>query len=77
MISDTAKTSLTGHPLAGYCVIAVAIILSTWIFSRAPRYVQLPTGELLNQTDGTVYRHAGHMNNRRHRYIYQPGPSYL
>jgi hypothetical protein len=68
--SETPKT-----PILGYLIIAAAIVLAAFVFSRAPRYVTLESGDLMNQTDGSVYRYVN-WDSDKPLYEMRHGPSH-
>ncbi|MDB4614384.1 hypothetical protein OAH18_01710 [bacterium] len=60
----------------GYVIVGLSIVLAAFIHSRAPRYTRLESGELLNQTDGTIYR-STQLFSSAPEYEARPGPSHL
>ena len=69
--NETTKT-----PILGYLIIAAAIVLAAFVFSRAPRYVILESGDVMNQTDGSVYRYVD-WDSDKPLYETRRGPSHL
>ena len=62
--------------LTGYLIVAASILLATFIHSRAPRYVMLESGAMLNQSDGSIYRYVD-SDSGKSMYLVRRGPSHL